>query len=206
MQVEVLNHMGDDLTVVNAARCSFDKFHTEFDQEKDTKLIKYLAEHQHWTTFSHCMISFRIEAPIFVARQLGKHQVGLTWNEVSRRYISDEPKFYTPEEWRMKAVNVKQGSSDKIVKLDYDINSYNKICLKMYNKLLEDNVSPEQARMVLPQNMMTTWWWTGSLFAFCRVCKLRMDPSAQKETRDVCQMIYDHCEKLFPISWKYLMG
>lgn len=206
MQVEVLDHMGSDLTVVNAARCSFDKFHNEFDNDKDSKLIKYLATHLHWSTFSHCMMSFRIKAPIFVARQLGKHQVGLSWNEVSRRYVSDTPEFYVPVEWRTKARNVKQGSSDKTVKIELNVEEYNNNCLKMYNDLLDTGVAPEMARMLLPQNMMTTWWWTGSLYAFCRVCKLRLDPTAQKETRDVAQLIYDECLKLFPVSWTHLMA
>ena len=102
-------------------------------------------------------------------------------NEVSRRYISDEPEFYVPEEWRMKSANIKQGSSDKTVKLNYDIDEHNRRSIELYNKLLDDNVAPEQARMVLPQGMITTWWWTGSLFAFYRVCMLRLDPTAQKE-------------------------
>jgi thymidylate synthase (FAD) len=214
--------MGSDLSVVNAARVSFSK-ESKLEcregldccqqptgcygklSDKDAKLIKYLAKHNHWTPFGHCFASFRIKAPIFVARQLGKHQVGLVWNEVSRRYVDDEPEFYTPRNWRKAAENVKQGSSDEVA--FYDLFSYEVFLEKakdQYDFMLTSGVCPEQARMVLPQSMMTEWVWSGSLAAFARVCKLRLDPHTQKETREIAQMISDEMERLFPISWKEL--
>ena len=143
MQVVKLDHMGSDLTVANAARCSFGKMKEVLDKS-DEKLIKYLATNFHFSPFTHCFVQFRITAPIFVCRQLFKHQVGLTINEESRRYISNEPEFYVPKEWRAKPENAKQGSSDKKIKLDFDITDYNKNCLNMYNHLLEQGVAPEQ--------------------------------------------------------------
>lgn len=235
MKVELLDHMGSDLTVVNAARVSFDKesewhYCSGVDgqycddrceregiacptlSEKDAKLIRYLAKHNHWTPFGHCYATFRIKAPIFVARQLGKHQVGLVWNEVSRRYVDSEPEFYVPDYWRKRAENVKQGSSDEAAydqqRNVWSLNSYDYVmdkCHDLYKDLLADGVCPEQARMVLPQSMLTEWWWSGSLAAFARVCKLRLDPHTQKETRDVAAMIDAELAKVFPVSWEALM-
>jgi len=227
MKVELLDHMGSDLTVANAARVSFDK---ESDWEMvpgtdeqfpglvlssdDEKLIRYLAKHNHWTPFGHCTLQFRIKAPIFVARQLVKHQVGLVWNEVSRRYVDSEPEFFFPETWRARVENVKQGSSTtETVELYGGITAprYNsphiltQLALQTYNGLLADGVAPEQARMILPINSMTEWYWTGSLMAFARVCNLRLDPHAQLETQLVAQMIDDLARSLFPVSWKYLV-
>lgn len=228
MNVELINHMGDDLSVVNAARVSFDKevdyAVSEYEEielpyivtqrpmlrDKDVKLISYLARHNHWTPFGHAFASFRIKAPIFVARQLVKHQVGLVWNEVSRRYVDSEPEFFTPDQWRKKADNVKQGSSDEEVQLT----SYTQFCMKnyaleanqLYQKLLDAGVCPEQARMVLPQSMYTEWIWSGSLAAFSRVCKLRLDPHTQHETRIVAEQIDAAMSYLFPVSWKELMN
>jgi len=199
MEVSLINKMGSDLTVANAARVSFGKRKENLDAS-DEKLIKYLAKHNHWSPFGHCQITFHIKAPIFVARQLGKHQVGLIWNEISRRYVDSDPEFYSPLNWRLKAKNVKQGSSDEII--EYDITEYNKTCLKMYNDLLEKNIAPEMARMILPQNIMTEWYFTGSLYAFIRICKLRLAKDAQYETRLIAQMISNQCQKLFPVSWK----
>lgn len=231
MKVELLDHMGSDLSVVNAARVSFDKesgweikgYREEVDLEarsvteypiinlsdKDAKLINYLAKHNHWTPFGHCYATFRIKAPIFVARQLGKHQVGLVWNEVSRRYVDSDPEFYTPEVWRERAENVKQGSSNQPVELSQYLSDALKIQWKHhlndYKALIDVyGVCPEQARMVLPQSMMTEWWWSGSLAAFARVCKLRLDPHTQKETRDVAEMISAALAERFPVSWEAL--
>lgn len=204
-KVELIDSMGSDLSVVNAARVSFHKFHTEI-QDNDPKLINYLAAHNHWSPFAHAFLSFRIKAPIFVARQLVKHQVGLAWNEVSRRYVDDEPEFYFPDVWRGKPVNAKQGSSDTLIAVDGWAHEAVGITLVAYNQLLERGVAPEQARMVLPQNTMTEWIWSGSLMAFARVCKLRLDPHAQQETRDAVQMINDQVPKSFVHSWKALMA
>lgn len=221
-KVDFINSMGDDLTVVNVARVSFDKesdwvinpdpFGRELVlSEKDEKLIKYLADHGHWSPFSHCFVQFRIKAPIFVARQLVKHQVGLSWNEVSRRYVDNEPEFYIPSIWRKRAANVKQGSSEEAADLyDMDIYGTHPIdvthnALMCYEELLDKGVCPEQARMVLPQNMMTEWYWSGSLYAFARVCNQRLDSHSQKETREVAEQIYEHLTYKFPISCKYLI-
>ena len=208
IQVHRMDSMGTDLTVVNAARVSFDKFKEELEYS-DEKLIQYLAEHGHWSPFSHCFIQFKIDAPIFVARQLMKHTVGLGWNEVSRRYVDDNPKFYTPFEWRRRAADKKQGSMAEAVS-SQDIanrikNESDRIALNCYDRLLKLKVCPEQARMVLPQNMMTSWFWSGSLYAFSRVCNLRLKEDAQEETRDVAQSISDYCAVEFPLSWKNLV-
>lgn len=215
IEVSLLNYMGDDLTVVNAARCSFGKRKEckNYDEiessigkikipildEQDTKLIKYLAKHEHWTPMAHTQIQFHIKAPIFVARQLGKHQVGLVWNEISRRYCDSEPEFYTPKEWRLRNKNIKQGSSDETI--EFDITEYNEMALKLYNTMLEKNIAPEMARMILPQNMMTEFYWTGSLVAFGRICKLRIAKDSQYETRIVAEKISEFCKQLFPITW-----
>lgn len=215
MNVELVDVMGSDLSVVNAARVSFNKvsklehhihLDKEFDvlSEKDAKLINYLARHNHWTPFAHAFASFRIKAPIFVARQLVKHQVGLAWNEVSRRYVDDEPEFWFPNEWRGRPLNAKQGSDGVIELKDIYPESVCAYCLNYYNTLLEAGVAPEQARMVLPQNTMTEWIWSGSLAAFCRVCKLRLDPHAQQETRELVEGIKALLEPKFPVSFKAL--
>jgi thymidylate synthase (FAD) len=217
MKVDYIDHMGSDLRVVNAARVSFDKISTweknDYNlndqsfvnvlSEKDVKLIRYLAKHKHWTPFGHCQATFRIKAPIFVARQLGKHQVGMVWNEVSRRYVDNEPRFYRPTEWRKRAKNIKQGSSDETVK--YSAAPLYAYAYQCYSNMLADGICPEQARMVLPQSMYTEWYWTGSLAAWARVCKLRLDPHSQKETGDIAELISNEIEKVFPVSWKALL-
>ena len=232
MEVLLVDHMGDDLTVVNAARVSFakesaaqDNEYTDIEYnswsgsipvllESDKKLINYLGKHNHWSPFGHCQLQFRIKAPVFVARQLVKHQVGLTWNEVSRRYVNIEPEFYTPEIWRGVAENKKQGSSDEEIDInpptDSDpqmVNIYQhalKTCNWTYEHLLKLGVAPEQARMVLPQSMMTEWYWSGTLYAFARVCNLRCKNDVQLETRIIANQIDEQARKLFPISWKAL--
>jgi thymidylate synthase (FAD) len=208
-KVELIDSMGSDLTVVNAARVSFDKesFWKEYEDgelhERDKKLINYLARYNHWSPFAHTSIQLRVSAPIFVARQLVKHQVGGVWNEVSRRYVDDEPVFYFPKQWRKRAENLKQGSSDEKVNV-FDVTKDIEMLLDSYNLLLEQSVAPEQARMILPQNTMTSWYWTGSLMFFNRVFKQRIDSHAQKETQEVAKQIGDICAKLFPASWNAL--
>lgn len=214
-KVELIDSMGTDLSVVNAARVSFHKesFY-EFDMDdpfvrylshKDMKLLKYLANNNHHTPFGHCFLSFRIKAPLFIARQLAKHQVGLCWNEVSRRYVDEEPEFFFPNKWRGRPENsIKQGSGKDILyqnNANFHIESSVKVCLETYNTLLNEGVCPEQARMILPQNMMTEWIWSGSLLAFMRICNLRLDSHTQKETQDVAKDIAIHLEKEFPESW-----
>jgi thymidylate synthase (FAD) len=206
-KVELVRFMGNDNAVCDAARVSFDKLADLYTQEQNHKLIRYLAKHNHWTPFGHTSLTFRIKAPIFVARQLGKHQVGLVWNEVSRRYVDSEPEFYYPLYWRAKAPTVKQGSSEEMVELPgplYPSDAMN-MCFELYKVMLRENVCPEQARMILPQNMMTEWVWTGSLAAFARVCKLRLDPHSQKETQEIAKMISDNIPKEFNASWNALM-
>jgi len=207
MKVELIDKMGTDLSVVNAARVSYSKTKEAFDVVKDEKLIKYLAEHEHWSPFAHASLQFRIKAPVFVARQLVKHQVGLVWNEVSRRYVEHAPELYKPDSWRGRPQNSKQGS-DGEVELDQTIN-YNmettmQNCLVLYKSLLQKGVAPEQARMVLPQSMMTEWYWSGTLYAFARVCNLRCKPDTQRETQEVANEIDRLTNEAFPRSWKHL--
>ena len=215
MKVELIRNSGSDLDVVNAARVSFDKESKEFT-EKDAKLIKYLADHNHFTPFTHCTATLRIKAPLFVARQLFKHQVGLSVNEVSRRYVDTTPEFYWPDKWRKRAENKKQGSSDEEVdltsvfskrnfSLETEIHVANCEAVNTYNALLQAGVCPEQARMILPQNMYTEFFWTGSLYAFARVCNLRLQPDAQYETRLIAEQINEIMSKLYPVSWSNLV-
>ena len=209
MIVQSFPTLDDDLTVVNAARASFGKQKEVFD-EADAKLIRYLAKHNHIMPFAHPHIRFRISAPIFVARQLAKHQIGAVWSEESRRYVDDRPDFYEPLKWRERADNVKQGSGapltgaiDRLADIAY--NDAMAAASTAYSSLLELGVAPEMARMVLPQNAMTTWIWTGSLLFFARVCNLRLDSHAQAETREVAEKIAYECRKVFPVSWAALM-
>lgn len=357
MEVKLVDHMGTDLSVVNAARVSFAKKHEEFDDARDAKLIRYLAKHGHWTPFGHTSVTIHVKAPIFVARQLAKHQVGLVWNEVSRRYVDDKPEFFEPTVWRQRAENVKQGSSatetvdlafsafDKgcqfcgaalttqrnceeavkkfctsscqskayrqttdgwirvkwsrlkqsaakrgieftitpedllplpkycfylgvelqynasellpesasVNRIDptlgytpqnieiisnkansmlcnatrdelklftkqvqrrlgvfseasYGVSEYYKGKAELYTRLIELGVCAEQARMLMPQAQQTEWYWTGSIAAWARVCKLRLDPHAQKETQEVARQIDEIVGELFPVSWKELMN
>ena len=213
MEVKLVDHMGSDLTVVNAARVSFAKT-SEWDvipdagpvegylRYEDERLIKYLAKHNHWSPFGHASMQFHIKAPVFVARQLVKHQVGLVWNEVSRRYVDDEVEFYEPTEWRLAAENKKQGSSDETV--PFSVTPTHEWCRQTYKNLLSAGVAPEMARMVLPQSMYTEWYWSGTLYAFARVCNLRCKPDAQVETQMVADQIDKLAKDLFPYSWEAL--
>lgn len=214
IQVSYLDKMGSDLSVVNAARVSFEKT-SQFQEDgslstADIKLINYLVRHNHWSPLAHTALQIRIKAPIFVARQLVKHQIGLVWNEVSRRYVDSEPEFYFPEFWRGKPLNAKQGSDGVVGDSDSVVaelvRAYTEECLQTYNALLEQGVAPEQARMVLPLNAHTEWIWSGTLVAFARICKLRLDPHAQSETSDVARLISPICAEHFPVSWAALIG
>ena len=210
IEVELIDHMGTDASVVNAARVSFGKRIKEMS-EGDTKLIRYLAKHNHWSPFGHASLQFRIRAPVFVARQLVKHQVGLTWNEISRRYVDTSPEFYEVVKWRGKPIDKKQGSNDEEIewvsrsrRTDTLKSQVESIALSNYKILLNAGVAPEQARMILPQSMMTEWYWSGTLYAFARVCNLRCASDAQYETRIVANLINKECGILFPISWTEL--
>lgn len=219
MRVEYVDHMGSDINVVNAARVSFAKEVEEFNIEKDTKLINYLAKHNHWSPLAHTSISIRIKAPIFMARQFVKHQIGLVWNEESRRYIDDSPEFYNPKVWRSKPENVKQGSQgihpmvieygkngkDGCSDLTFEVTELMDQSLELYERLIEQNVAPEMARMILPQSTMTNWIWTGSLVAFARIVKLRTEEHAQLEAQELAKKIAEVVEPLYPVSWKALM-
>ena len=201
MNVNLIDVMGTDLSVVNAARVSFAKESNEFSKQ-DAKLIHYLAKHNHWSPFGHASLQFRIKAPIFVARQLVKHQVGLVWNEVSRRYVDDEPEFYIPSEWRLKADDKKQGSSDETI--EYNLGSTLEFVKTTYQNMLKANIAPEMARMILPQNLYTEWYWSGSLMAFARVCNLRCKPDTQWETQQIANLIDIESKQHFPTSWRAL--
>ena len=233
IKATLVDHMGSDLSVVNAARVSFGKgsdwewaypvLDSEWDDlsdsgwqptsptclewkrlsDKDTKLIKYLAKHKHMSPFGHAFASFHTKAPIFVARQLVKSKF-LRWNEVSRRYVDDEPEFYTPDVWRGRSVDKKQGSKGVV---DYGVpTDFYDRCLFEYTEMLDAGVAPEQARMVLPQSTMTEWYWSGSLDAFASMCKLRCAPDTQYESRVVADQISEVMETLYPVSWAALIN
>jgi thymidylate synthase (FAD) len=217
IDVTLIDHMGTDLSVVNAARVSFGKKSTWAGQEDglddgeggmgvlndaDSKLIKYLAKHKHMSPFGHAFASFHVKAPVFVARQLVKHKF-LRWNEISRRYVDSEPEFYEPVEWRGRSEDKKQGSAGLVSlssKGGAASHSYLH-ALQSYATLLDEGVCPEQARMVLPQSTMTEWYWSGSLDAFADMCNLRCTGDTQYETRLVANQICDSMKKLFPVSW-----
>ena len=200
--VTLIDSMGSDLTIVNAARVSFGKKKDSFDVEKDSKLIRYLTRNRHTSPFGHCFASFHVCAPVFVARQLVKHKF-LRWNEISRRYVDDEPEFYMPDVWRGRSADKKQGSSGK-VRSNANVHYFNEKALQIYKQLIDEGVAPEQARMVLPQSMMTEWYWSGSLDAFADMCNLRCADDTQAETSIVADAIDEEMEELFPIAWKEL--
>ena len=206
--VELLELFGTDLTVVNAARVSFNKESTEFN-DKDAKLVTYLAKHDHVTPFFHPQLRFRIKMPIFVAREWFRHTVGFARNEVSRRYVDFTPEVWTPTEFRMRDANLKQGSKNDIVEMNDSVcDIYNKVMnssLSAYNLMLEANVAPEMARAVLPQSMYTEFIETGSLAAYARLCGLRLDPSAQKEIQEYASALDAIIKDKFPVSWAALI-
>lgn len=199
MHVELIDRMGDDDRVVDSARVSFSKLAANYTTEENAKLIRYLAKHNHWSPFSHVMVTMRETVPIFVARQRFKHMVGFSYNEISRRYVDDEPKFYVPDVWRGKPENAKQGSSNVVIEImtpwdDAEPNTvqwwyarWMEDAAFNYNAMLKAGVAPEQARMVLPQSMYTSYYVTGSLAAWARAYKLRIDPHAQKEIQDLAK-------------------
>ena len=218
IKVTYIDHMGSDLSVVNAARVSFKKKSDWMPKvhngeknvllEKDRKLIHYLARHKHTSPFGHCFASFRVRAPIFVRSQLVKHKF-LRINEVSRRYVDDEPEFFKPRYWRGRSADKKQGS-EGVIDMYYDDHALlaetHGQALTTYKELLDKGVAPEQARMVLPQSMMTEWYWSGSLDAWADMCRLRGMPDTQMESREVSAYISDKMYDLFPESWKALRG
>lgn len=203
--IDLLDHMGDDLTVVNAARVSMAKESSKLSKQ-DCGLISYLAKHDHWTPFSHPQVQLRIKMPIFIARQWFKHQIGFTRNETSRRYVDDSPEFYIPTVYRSRAANVKQGSGGEPVGINPDwVQAMYSEAREWYESLLGEGVCPEQARMVLPQGTYTEFIETGSLAAYARLVKLRLDSHAQYEIRMYAQAIDKLLAPLFPVSWTTLM-
>ena len=202
IEATYIDHMGSDLSVVNAARVSFGKKHDTF-QDKDKGLVKYLAKHKHLSPFGHAYAKFHVKAPIFVARQLVKHKF-LRWNEISRRYVDDEPEFYVPEVWRGRSEDKKQGS-DGVSHPPMWLDPTMAQVLDLYNYMIDDGVAPEQARMVLPQSTMTEWYWSGSLDAFADMCRLRCASDTQYETRVAADQINTEMFKLFPVAWDALM-
>ena len=208
-KVELLEIFGSDLTVVNAARVSLGKEVHEFT-EKDAKLVKYLADHEHTSPFFHPQARFRLKMPIWMAREWFRHTVGFSRNEVSRRYVDSPPTFYLPTELRTRAPSKKQGSNDDVHENNETLRGMMEMSMvsacNVYHTLLDNGVCPEQARMVLPQSMMTEFIETGSVAAYARLCKLRMGPDAQKEIRDVARLVSDCMARAFPVSWSTLMS
>lgn len=231
IKVEYVDHMGNDLSTVNSARVSFDKesdyYHAGTDLNgndvfildyKDTKLINYLADHKHMTPFRHNQIQIRCAAPIFIARQLGKHQAGLSWNEISRRYVDSPPEFYIPDEWRSRPEgSVKQGSGAVHIDNEWYQEYYISLIhgdptvegsglLNIYNAMIDDGIAPEQVRMILPQSMMTEWIWSGNLLSFAHVYKERIASGAQLEAQHFAKELDKVIRPLFPVSWSALVG
>ena len=209
MKATLVDTMGSDLTVVNAARVSFNSHSKELTR-KDERLIAFLAKHGHWSPFAHVILQFRMKAPIFVARQLVKHQVGLTWNEISRRYVDTDIEFYEPKVWRKAAENVKQGSSDESSGWGPCFKGHmtsQQLALAEYEDAISSGVCMEQARMLLPQSMMTEWYWTGSLVAFARIVKQRTHSTAQRETQEVALLIKQEIDNVSGLnnSWSALL-
>jgi len=222
IKVTYIDHMGSDLSVVNAARVSFGKKSemvcTDLQvgtwelKPQDTKLIRYLAKEKHYSPFNHTFVTFHVKAPIFVARQLQKHEY-MIWNEISRRYVDSDPEFYKPKTWRGRSSDKKQGSSETIVEGVSTVKWTNgsstlrdvaQVCLAEYKYLIFKGVAPEQARMVLPQSTMTEWYWSGTMKAVHKMCSLRCKPDTQLETQIVANHIDEEMAKLFPISWEAL--
>lgn len=204
IEVTYIDHMGSDLSVVNAARVSFHKVSEEF-KAGDEKLINYLAKHKHFSPFNHAFLTFRVKAPIFVARQLVKHKF-MPWNEVSRRYVDEEPEIYF-RPFHGKAANIKQGC-DEAVEVDLPYADYLTTVeyqIANYNEAMDLGAAPEDARMLLPLCLMTEWVWSGTLGAYCDMLRLRLDPHTQYDSRIVAQKIYEQMEPLFPVSVKALL-
>lgn len=208
-KTELLEIFGSDLTVVNAARVSLGKHVTEFT-EKDGRLIRYLTAHEHTSPFFHPQARFRLKMPIWMAREWFRHTIGFARNEVSRRYVDDLPSFHIPAILRSRAENKKQGSLDDV---HHNSDLFRQIlqddcshAVATYTLMLGQGICPEQARMVLPQNMMTEFIETGSLAAYARLVNLRTSPDAQTEIRQVAEEVSALLSEAFPVSWAALRG
>ncbi len=210
MKAEYIDHMGSDDRIVDAARVSFHKEASNYSPEQNSKLLTYLATHGHFTPFTHPQITLRYTVPVFVARQEFKHIVGFTRNEVSRRYVSDSPEFFTPDVWRSKPEgSVKQGSGDAHPESDAIKGAYAHVIdavANCYEHLINLGVAPEQARMILPQSMMTSYYVTGSLAAFARFYNQRSDNHAQVEIQQLAEQVNEIIAPLYPVSWAALTG
>ena len=223
ISVTLVDHLGNDVTVVNAARVSLQK-ETQHLRDQDVKLIHFLAENGHMSPLRHIVLQFRIKAPEFVARQAFKHNVGISatsgpvhncadaWNEVSMRYVRMND-FYIPQEWRKAPKEIRQGSStddhftpegqDKIAEMYKNALQQ---CQSTYKQMLEAGVAREMARMILPLSVQTEWIWTMSLQAAAHFVKLRQDPGAQWEIQQLATQIEKLAEPVAPVSWKALMS
>jgi thymidylate synthase (FAD) len=211
MKVKYKDHMGGDLRVAEAARVSFAEEVEQFG-DSEVRLIKYLAKHNHWTPFAHPQVTLIMQAPTPIRTQCFKSKIGFTENEESRRYISHEPEFFMPREFRGKPTDgAKQGSAgvlegpthtfmEHVFKRNYSN------ALHDYKLVMEYGLCPEQARFLLPQGMEVNWYWTGSLAAFARFAKQRMDPHAQGEVQDLAREVSAIMGPLYPVSWPLLMG
>ncbi len=224
--IDYLSHDGSDNSIANTARVSmqfggeWDELPEDYSEAQRDRLISYLAKHKHTSPFRHNSVTIRIKVPIFIARQLGKHQVGMSWNEVSRRYVATEPEFFTPASWRsVPDGSIKQGSGDSVVtcmkdpiycdykgRPEFIYQQLIQDALAVYDSMLEAGIAPEQARMVLPQSMMTEVVWTGSIMAFAHVYRLRIDAHAQIEAQEFAKELDKIIRPLFPVSWSALVG
>lgn len=209
ISVDYISHMGNDNSIVDAARVSFAKHSSNYTKEQNDKLIKYLAKHDHFTPFCHTAITLRVKAPIPIRTQCFKHKVGLVENEESRRYISTEPELYIPESFRTRPDgSIKQGSGEEHEYSDFYTRMYVETCEKAidtYMNMLNGGIAPEQARLVLPQGVMVNWVWTGNLYAFANFVKKRSDVNAQYEVSLVADEVAKIIQPLYPVAWDALM-
>lgn len=208
LAVTYIDHSGSDLMTVNAARVSFDKRHEQFHPAQDARLIRFLARHNHISPFNHSFITLHVKAPVYVARQLVKHKF-MPWNEMSGRYVTFDPEFHSPANFRAKAEDKKQGSGDVItgpnaavLDVMFDVNHQE--CFDRYQKALELGLCEEQARSLLPLDLMTQWYWSGTLGAWASMYNLRAKPDAQEETREIAILAGDIIAPLYPVSWQAL--
>lgn len=204
IEVTFIDNMGNDDTVANAARVSFAKKARHYSPSQNERLINYLGKHKHISPFGHCFATFHVRAPVFVARQLVKHKF-LRWNEISRRYVDEEPEFYVPTNWRGRSTDKKQGSEGVVKDIDqYTVKDTLEQVKDLYNQLIDVGCAPEMARMILPQNMITEWYWSGSLDAFADMCNLRCKEDTQYESQLVAYAIDCKMRRLYPTSWNAL--
>jgi len=208
MKAELIDYMGSDDAVADAARVSFDKVAANYTDKQNKSLLRFLAKHNHWTPFGHCVIKLRMSAPVPIRTQCFKHKQGFVENEESRRYIKSEPQLFVPEFFREAPEgSIKQGSGGRHYDSDHWLKVYEDTCedaIDMYLAMLSDEVCPEQARLILPQGVEVKWVWTGSLFAFANFFSKRTDTTAQEEIQDLAKSVGDIIEPLFPVSWKAL--